>query len=72
MTTNPRILTMDEVAALTRIPKGTLRWYRNGGQQGPRSFRLGGKRVCYYQHEVLAWIEAQANDPDTARCGVAA
>jgi hypothetical protein len=40
------ILTQKEVAALTRIPLSTLRYYRHIGTKGPRSFLLGN-RVVY-------------------------
>ena len=54
-----RLLTISEVADLTRLPIATLRFKRHQGT-GPRSFRLG-RRVCYWSSDVLAWIEAHYN-----------
>jgi predicted DNA-binding transcriptional regulator AlpA len=53
-----RLLTLPEIAEITRVPVDTLRWYRHVGARGPRTFRLG-RRVVAYESEVLAWIEAQ-------------
>lgn len=58
------ILLMDEVSELTRIPLSTLRFYRHSNQ-GPRSFKLGG-RIAYKRADVLEWIETRYNN-DTAR-----
>lgn len=52
-----RLLTVPEVAEMTRIPEATLRWFRHAGK-GPRSAKLG-RRVVYKQADVLQWIEAQ-------------
>lgn len=54
---NDKLMTVAEVAELTRLPLSTIRWFRHAGK-GPRSARLG-KRVVYKQSDVLAWIEAQ-------------
>ena len=50
-------LTETEVAAATRIPVNTLRWYRHKNDGGPRWFRLGGRRVLYARSDVEAWID---------------
>jgi predicted DNA-binding transcriptional regulator AlpA len=57
------LLTIEEVAALTRKPVATLYGYRHRGL-GPRSFRLG-RRVMYTRSDVLAWVRAQwaADEP---------
>ncbi len=55
-----RLLTISEVAELTRLPIATLRFKRYDGT-GPHSFRLG-RRVLYYLSDVLAWIETHYND----------
>lgn len=55
-----RLLTIGEVAELTRLPIATLRFKRYDGT-GPHSFRLG-RRVLYYLSDVLAWIETHYND----------
>jgi excisionase family DNA binding protein len=52
-----KILTMQEVADLTRLPLATLRWMRHCGE-GPPMFRLG-RRVMARQEDVEEWIESQ-------------
>jgi predicted DNA-binding transcriptional regulator AlpA len=49
------LLSLPEVAAITRLAESTLRWYRHRGL-GPAGFRLG-RRVVYREADVLAWIE---------------
>lgn len=51
------LLTTAEVAALTRAPASTIRYWRHLGT-GPRSFRLG-RRVVYARRDVDEWISAQ-------------
>jgi len=48
-------LTTEEVAALTRTPTETVRYWRHVGK-GPRSFKLG-RRVLYAADDVDAFIE---------------
>jgi predicted DNA-binding transcriptional regulator AlpA len=48
------LLTTAEVAAITRAPVSTVRYWRHLGT-GPRSFRLG-RRVVYRRHEVDRWL----------------
>lgn len=59
------ILTTAEVAEVLRVPVGTLRYWRHQGT-GPKSFRLGAKRVAYMRADVEAWLkqqyEAEAGD----------
>lgn len=55
-----RLLTIDEVAALVRLPVATLRYKRYDGT-GPHSFRLG-RRVMYWLSDVLSWIAQHYND----------
>jgi predicted DNA-binding transcriptional regulator AlpA len=52
------ILNTHEVCALTRVPIATLRWWRHQGI-GPRSFKLGPRKVMYKEPDVLAWLEQQ-------------
>ena len=52
------LLTLDEVSAVTRVPKNTLKYWRARGDQGPNLFKLGRALVAY-EDEVHAWIEAQ-------------
>lgn len=58
----------NEVSTITKIPKGTLRYFRST-DQGPASFTLG-RRVVYRKSEVLRWIEEQ--ERSTRRGGDAA
>jgi len=53
------ILTMPEVAELTRTSIDTLRWWRQRGT-GPISFKVG-RRVMYDEDDVLAWLDARRN-----------
>jgi predicted DNA-binding transcriptional regulator AlpA len=55
-----RILNTTEVSDLTRVPIATLRWWRHQGI-GPRSFKLGPRKVMYKQSDVQAWLDEQYN-----------
>jgi predicted DNA-binding transcriptional regulator AlpA len=57
--TDDRLLTIEEVANLTRVCVATLRWMRHTGT-GPRSFRPA-RRVLYWHSDVLDWIEQHYN-----------
>jgi predicted DNA-binding transcriptional regulator AlpA len=57
------LLTPEDVAALTRTPIGTLKWWRHLGDRGPRSFKLG-RRVVYARDDVLAWIKEERAKQD--------
>lgn len=48
------LLTTAEVAAVTRAPVSTVRYWRHMGH-GPASFRLG-RRVVYRRSEVFRWL----------------
>jgi len=52
-----RLLTMKEVAARTRSPVTTLRYWRQKGR-GPQAFRVG-RRLVYRERDVTAWLDAQ-------------
>ena len=65
-TTAPKMLTEQDVMAMTGLARGTLAYWRHAGQ-GPRSYKLG-RRVRYDETDVLAWIAAQKNA--TQRGGV--
>jgi excisionase family DNA binding protein len=56
------LLTIEEVAELTRLPVATLRWYRATGKGGPKSGKIGGRRVMYRRADVEAWIQAVFGD----------
>lgn len=51
-----KLLTITEVAEMTRLPEATLRWFRHEGTKGPKSAKLG-RRVVYRESDVLAWID---------------
>ncbi|MGA4670448.1 helix-turn-helix transcriptional regulator [Propionibacteriaceae bacterium Y1923] len=52
------ILTTDQVSTMTNIPPATLRYWRHIGE-GPKSFKLGRRKVMYRRVDVLAWLEQQ-------------
>lgn len=49
------ILTLAEVAEMTRTNPATLRYWRSVGDCGPKSFKLG-RRVLYRRADVEQWI----------------
>jgi len=51
------IIQAPEVSALTGAPEGTIRYWAHVGK-GPRSFKLGRRRV-WRRSVVLAWIAEQ-------------
>ena len=53
-----RVLTLNEVAEMIRVPAATLRYWRHQGT-GPQSFKMGPRRVMYRERDVLAWIDTQ-------------
>jgi predicted DNA-binding transcriptional regulator AlpA len=54
------ILTLAEVAEMTRMEPSTLRWWRFAGEGGPKSFKLG-RRIMYRRADVEKWLEAHAD-----------
>ncbi|MDP9093692.1 MAG: helix-turn-helix domain-containing protein [Actinomycetota bacterium] len=48
------LLTIGEVAAITRAPISTVRYWRHLGT-GPRSFRLG-RRVVFRRADLDRWM----------------
>ena len=53
------LLTLTETAEITRVPAATLRFWRSRGDTGPKSFKLGPRRVMYRREDVEAWLEEQ-------------
>lgn len=49
------LLTVVEVAEMTRLSVGTLRYWRHTGTGGPPSFKLG-RRVMYRRDDVENWL----------------
>lgn len=52
-----RLLTLPEIAEMTRLPVSTLRYYRHRGR-GPETFKLG-RRVVAWEGAVRTWMEAR-------------
>jgi excisionase family DNA binding protein len=50
------LLTVADVAALTRLSVGTLRYWRHVGSGGPPSIKLG-RRVLYRRVDVETWLK---------------
>jgi predicted DNA-binding transcriptional regulator AlpA len=55
--TEDELLTTADVAAMTRAPASTVRYWRYLGT-GPRGFRIG-RRVLYRRTEVMRWLAEQ-------------
>lgn len=55
------LMTSAEVASFIRIPAATLRYWRYIGI-GPRSFKMGPRRVLYRRGDVQDWVEAQYSE----------
>nr|WP_255396406.1 helix-turn-helix domain-containing protein [Mycobacterium sp. E735] len=49
-------LTVADVAAMTRLSVGTLRYWRHSGSGGPPSVKLG-RRVLYRRADVEIWLK---------------
>jgi predicted DNA-binding transcriptional regulator AlpA len=50
------LLTVTDVAEMTRLSASTLRYWRHAGTGGPASFKLG-RRVMYRRVDVEKWLE---------------
>lgn len=61
----PEYLTIDEVAALLRVPNSTLYAHRTRGT-GPRSARVG-RHVLYRRADVLDFIDRAFAAEDARR-----
>lgn len=55
---NDPLITVQELAAELRLAPSTLFSWRHIGT-GPRSMKLGKKRVVYRRSEVDAWLAEQ-------------
>ena len=51
-------LTTGEAASMLNVPQATLRWWRHA-RTGPKSFRMGPRKVMYRRSDVVSWVEAQ-------------
>lgn len=56
------LLNSAEVATLIRVPEATLRYWRHVGI-GPKSFKMGPRRVLYLAADVTAWVADQYDSP---------
>lgn len=52
------LLDTDQLAEILPVTADTLRYWRHIGK-GPKSFKIGGKKVYYRQEDVDAWLEQQ-------------
>lgn len=57
------ILTAAEVSQITKVPLGTLKYWRHD-RQGPRSFTLGERVVRYRRSDVDAWLAERYTTTD--------
>ena len=55
------MLTIEEAAALLRVPVATMRYWRHLGA-GPFSFRVG-RHVRYWRSDLVLWLAEQARRP---------
>lgn len=56
-----QVLDTKAVSEFTGIKVGTLRYWRHIGT-GPKSFRMGPKKVYYRLSDVQEWMDAQYAD----------
>lgn len=56
--TAPKILFTPDVSARLGVPIATLRWWRHASR-GPKSFKLGARKVAYLESDVDAWFAEQ-------------
>lgn len=54
----PEFLPTAAAAVLLGLPEATLRFWRYQGT-GPKSFKLGPRRVVYRREHLLTWIADQ-------------
>jgi hypothetical protein len=55
--TDDDLLTLDEAAAMARMPVDTFRYTRNHKRNGPDGFRMG-KHVMFRKGKVREWLMA--------------
>lgn len=56
------LLNTTETAKMLNTPVATLSWWRHTGV-GPRSFKLGARKVMYRREDVEAWLAEQYAAP---------
>lgn len=52
------LLNTAEVSELTGVPVATLRYWRHIGT-GPKSFKMGPRRIVYKRADVDTWLAKQ-------------
>lgn len=52
-----KLLTLSEVAEMTRLTENTLRWLRHNNR-GPQAGKLG-RRLVFRESDVVEWVNAQ-------------
>lgn len=52
------LLSTDQVAELTGVPVATLRYWRHV-HTGPKSFKMGPRRIVYKREDVESWLARQ-------------
>jgi hypothetical protein len=57
-TMTAELLTTEELAKLAHVAPATVRYWRFK-EQGPKHFRVGGKRVFYRAEDVQDWLDEQ-------------
>ncbi|CEG85767.1 AlpA family phage regulatory protein [Propionibacterium freudenreichii] len=65
-----QLLTAADIERLTNgvVKQPTLRWWRHKNDgTGPKSFRIGGRKVAYKKSDVLAWLEREYAKADETR-----
>lgn len=63
METDP-LRTTAEAAKFVRLPESTMRYYRHI-RTGPKSAKIGGRRVMYRQSDLDAWLDSQFEAGET-------
>lgn len=53
-----RLTTKEASQYLESTPEATLRWWRHQGI-GPKSYKLGARRVVYDRADLDAWLDEQ-------------
>jgi DNA-binding transcriptional MerR regulator len=59
------LITTEELAAMCHVAPNTVRYWRHVGQ-GPKHFKVGGKRVFYKPEDVERWIAEQYKQANPA------
>lgn len=57
-TAQEEFLSTSEAAQCLGLAEGTLRLWRHQGK-GPRSFKMGARRVLYRRADLDDWVEAE-------------